>query len=510
MVDEKDLPSRGDVVAGKYQIDGVLGSGGMGAVFRATHRVTGKSFAIKWLLPQLRTETDAVNRFIREAQVAGRVDHPNVVEVYDVGQEGQSFYMVMELLHGESLAQRIASKGRLSAQELAQILIPVTRGLSAAHAAGVIHRDLKPDNIFLCHGHEGAPEVPKVLDFGISKISALSGEVQAGITRQGAVMGTPHYMAPEQIRSQPVDARTDVYALGVILYQGLSGEVPFPGDSYADLVLKIVGEAPKPLAVVAPRTPTALITLVERAMSRDPAQRPATAQELGAALQPFAAGPVVESQRSRARGVGSASSAGSQTPLSTESHVGLQQVPRPAGARRGVYVGAGAAAIGVLVAASVWLGRPAAAPTGPGPTGPVTAGVQLKAAPTPPVAAARDEGVPAAPSGETELRDDAPTAAPGGEALQPLPELPRGVDAPPSEDELPTPNTVNTAPEVAPKHPPSGPPTSPQPTEAVTPSRPGPAAPVAPSTAVRPPKPVKPAAPQGPARRTQPLTVDDF
>jgi serine/threonine protein kinase len=142
---DKDLPKRGDIVAGKYQIEGILGSGGMGAVYQCTHRVTGKAFAIKCLLPRLSAESDAVKRFIREAQVAGRVDHPNVVEVYDVGQEGSSFYMVMELLQGESLAQRLNTKQRLSATEIAQILIPVTRGLAAAHKAGVIHRDLKPD-----------------------------------------------------------------------------------------------------------------------------------------------------------------------------------------------------------------------------------------------------------------------------------------------------------------------------------------------------------------------------
>jgi serine/threonine-protein kinase len=159
--------------------------------------------------------------------------------------------MVMQLLEGESLAHRIHTKVRLSAQECAQIMIPVTRGLTAAHNAGVIHRDLKPDNIFLCRTFQG-DEQPKLLDFGISKMSALANEVIAGITRQGAVMGTPHYMAPEQIRSQPVDARTDVYALGVILYQALSGRVLFPAETYGELVLQIVSEAPKPLSEAAP------------------------------------------------------------------------------------------------------------------------------------------------------------------------------------------------------------------------------------------------------------------
>src|SRR5688572_4904364 len=146
----KELPKKGDLIAGKYSVEGVLGQGGMGAVFEVCHRLTGKHFAVKWLLPALSGQTEAVRRFMREAQVAGRVDHPNVVEVYDVGQEGDSFYMVMELLQGEPLARRLDRVRRLSIEECCRILIPVMHGLSVAHKAGVIHRDLKPDNIFLC------------------------------------------------------------------------------------------------------------------------------------------------------------------------------------------------------------------------------------------------------------------------------------------------------------------------------------------------------------------------
>jgi serine/threonine-protein kinase len=283
------LPELGDVIADKYQIESLLGRGGMGAVFKVSHKVTGKCFAIKWMLPRVDPESDAVDRFIREAKVAGRVDHPNVVEVYDVAQQDDSFFMVMELLEGEPLGYRIASRGQQSPLEACRILLRVARGVSAAHDAGVIHRDLKPDNIFLCLG-EGGDEIPKVLDFGISKMSSKAGEVSATITREGTVIGTPHYMAPEQLQAQGTDARTDVYALGVILYEMLSGELPFPGESYGELVMKIMASSPKPLAALAPRTPRALINIVAKAMSLSPAKRHASVAEFGRALEPFTDG----------------------------------------------------------------------------------------------------------------------------------------------------------------------------------------------------------------------------
>jgi serine/threonine-protein kinase len=294
------LPVSGDVVAGKYRIERVLGTGGMGAVFEATHRVTGKRFAVKWLLPDLSSRSDAVKRFIREAQVAGRFEHPNVVEVYDVGQERGSFYMVMELLEGESLAARLAHVRRLAAADACRIVLPCLRGVARAHAAGIVHRDLKPANIFLCRATDSSGEQPKVLDFGISKMSNAAGEVDSSITKTGMVMGTPHYMSPEQIRGKNVDHRTDVYAFGVILYELLAGKLPFPGETYSELVLQIATETPKPLSELAPDVPRDLVAVVERAMARDPAARFFNVEELAHALEPFAAGARFDSsERSR-------------------------------------------------------------------------------------------------------------------------------------------------------------------------------------------------------------------
>jgi serine/threonine protein kinase len=290
------LPRRGDVIAAKYRVEKILGSGGMGAVFEVTHVVTGKRFAVKWLLPELTSGADAIARFIREAQVAGRVEHPNIVNVYDFGRDAESFYMVMELLEGETLAQYSVRRRRLTAEDAARILLPVTRGLYAAHVAGVIHRDLKPDNIFLCCKAGGEIQ-PKLLDFGISKLVARARPTapNLAITAEGAMVGTPNYMAPEQVRSEPIDARTDVYALGVILYQLLTGVLPFPAQSFNELVLKVVSATPVALAELATDAPPGLVELVERAMAREPSARFQSIAELGRALEPFARGMQFES-----------------------------------------------------------------------------------------------------------------------------------------------------------------------------------------------------------------------
>jgi serine/threonine-protein kinase len=315
---EQDLPKPGDFVAAKYRVEEILGRGGMGAVFRVTHSVTGKSFAVKWLLPQYNGGQEMAQRFIREAQVAGRVDHPNIVEVYDIGEDRGSMYMVMELLQGESLAAHIARVGRIPANQACQLLIPVARGLAAAHRSGIIHRDLKPDNIFLSVSTLGEPR-PKILDFGISKMSALASDANPALTREGVVMGTPHYMAPEQLRSHKVDERCDIYALGVILYQMLSGKLPFTGDNFPDLMLKIISEPPVPLAKLAPDAPRDLIAIVETAMSRSAAERFDTVAELGRALEQFGQGALFDVEQALSTRPVASVLPGPSTPVATES-----------------------------------------------------------------------------------------------------------------------------------------------------------------------------------------------
>ena len=353
------VPVPGDIISGKYRIERVLGTGGMGTVFEATHQVTGKRFAVKWLLPDLSSHTDAIQRFIREAQVAGRFEHPNVVEVYDVGQERGSFFMVMELLHGESLAGRLRSRGRLAPDELCALIIPCLRGVHRAHQAGIVHRDLKPDNIYVCHATNETPETPKVLDFGISKVAARAGEINASITRTGLVMGTPHYMSPEQLRGKEMDHRVDVYAFGVIMYELLSGKLPFPGDTYGELAVKIATETPIPLLKENPSLPPGLVAVVNKAMARESANRYATLDELGRALEPFAAGGLrFEAAHTNPRPlpVGPTPSSGTlrlETPLSTESRALSDPPVLPVRTRPLLYVLVAAVAIGVLAMGGV-------------------------------------------------------------------------------------------------------------------------------------------------------------
>jgi eukaryotic-like serine/threonine-protein kinase len=290
-ISSPSLPKLGDVVAGKYQIDRTLGRGGMGAVFAVTHNVTGRRFAIKWLLAADAEGNDAVKRFIREARIASRIQHPHVVDVYDIYHEAPGIFMVMELLEGQSLASRRASEGCLAADEACNIMRLCAAGVAAAHAAGVVHRDLKPANIFLCKLRGTDKPHPKVLDFGISRLLTTPDLMDTTETRTGTVIGTPYYMAPEQLRGEASDHGVDVYALGVTLYELLSGKRPFSAVSYPDLVVKIVSGGATALKTLVPELPPGLAAVVARAMHHDPKARFPDVEAFARALEPFVAGP---------------------------------------------------------------------------------------------------------------------------------------------------------------------------------------------------------------------------
>jgi eukaryotic-like serine/threonine-protein kinase len=287
----------GDLISGKYRLQCLLGSGGMGSVWAARNELTERDFAIKFLLPGLSGNQDALHRFFVEARASGRIKHPAVVEVYDVGQaDDGSPFLVMELLKGEGLDQRLARAGRLAPVDAALYLSFVARGLQEAHARGVVHRDLKPGNVFLSIDALGEV-VPKILDFGVSKATNLRSNHFT--TTAGVVLGSPAYMSPEQARGDTeLDGRSDVWALGVILYQSLTGNVPFEAPNYNALMVKIMSGPHLAVRELAPDVPTALSALVERALVKDKFQRIGSAREFAEHLEALLDALHVERRRS--------------------------------------------------------------------------------------------------------------------------------------------------------------------------------------------------------------------
>jgi len=279
----------GELVAGRYRIDELVGLGGMGAVYRAEHVATGRRVALKWMLPKADGGTSR-RRFLREAKALGRIEHRNVVSVLDFGEHGDGAYLVMEFLEGHSL-RLLCAHGPVPIDEALHALLPALRGLAAAHDAGVVHRDLKPSNIFLCCDSAGVRRETKVLDFGISKVSAQGEEidVEESLTRTGTAIGTPAYMAPEQLMERTaVDARTDIHALGVILYELLAGRRPYDAQSYEALVVQIVTQTCTPLGAAAAELPKDLARVVDRALSKEPEERYQTVEQFAEALRPWA------------------------------------------------------------------------------------------------------------------------------------------------------------------------------------------------------------------------------
>jgi eukaryotic-like serine/threonine-protein kinase len=272
----------GRTVAGRYRLDRMLGQGGMGEVWAATHAVTRRSVAMKFVKGPSHTRPELRRRFMREARAASAVQHPNVVEVFDVFElDAETPVMVMELLTGETLGRKLAREAQLDLDEAIATLLPAVSAVGSAHAFGVVHRDLKPENLFLARSSavEGETTV-KVLDFGIAKFSsAMAGET--GVTETGTTLGTPCYMAPEQAMAErELDHRIDVWALGVILYETLSGARPIEGDTVGQVVKHLMTTGITPLERVVPGLPTELTALVNRMLSRERSRRPEDLREV--------------------------------------------------------------------------------------------------------------------------------------------------------------------------------------------------------------------------------------
>ena len=279
-------PLIGQVLDGRYRIDHVLGEGGMGIVYHATHAVLGKPMAIKVLRGEAAKDPDTVKRFVQEAQASSTIGHPNIVSISDFGHlpDGAA-YFVMEHLEGETLTQLMLRQAPLSPRAAARILRGIGSAMAAAHARGIIHRDLKPDNVFMAQLGDPEPVV-KILDFGIAKVGGSTSK----LTRAGQVFGTPHYMSPEQCAGSGVDHRTDIYALGVILYEMVTGSVPFDADNLMGILTKHLYEPPKAPREINPNVPADLETVVQRCMAKDAEQRYQTMAEVVADLDRLDAG----------------------------------------------------------------------------------------------------------------------------------------------------------------------------------------------------------------------------
>ena len=283
------VPQTGDVIAGKYAVERVIGSGGMGVVVAARHLQLGHRVAIKFMRGEAVHDANSVERFLREARASVALTSEHVAKVLDVGTlDNGAPYMVIEYLAGVDLAQVIQRNGPLPVDEAVGYVVQACEAVAEAHMLGMVHRDLKPANLFAARRMDGTTLI-KVLDFGISKAAAVTGDFGASLTMSGMVMGSPGYMSPEQVRSaKGVDARSDIWSLGVILYELLAGRCPFIGETLGDTLARIVSEAPPSVASRRPELPQGLVAVVHGCLDRNLNTRVQSVADLVSKLLPFA------------------------------------------------------------------------------------------------------------------------------------------------------------------------------------------------------------------------------
>ncbi len=282
------------VLDGQYQVEALLGKGGMGAVYRARHILLGDRVAIKILPPEVRTNAEWLRRFQREGQAARRFRHPNAVTVYDLRTTSDgTVYMVMEYVEGHTLGDEIKRRGRLSPPEVVDVLEPIMSVLNTAHSMGVVHRDLKPDNIMIGKSNDGE-RVIKLLDLGIAKMREIAGSdagSNTALTMAGQVLGTPHYMSPEQWGELPrdgdseIDGRADIYSLGIVCYEMIVGKRPYSGQTLFELRREHVSVIPPPVYETVPGVPRAFGDAISQATAKDRGDRFATAGAFAAQLR---------------------------------------------------------------------------------------------------------------------------------------------------------------------------------------------------------------------------------
>jgi serine/threonine-protein kinase len=265
---------------GRYEILDKLGEGAMGVVYRARDASLGRVVALKMLSADLGAEEELHQRFQREAEAIGRLSHPNIVTVYDVGEAAGQLYMAMELLEGDDLRSLIEKRASIALADRVRILIQICAGLAYAHSRGVVHRDIKPANIMV--GSDGRV---KILDFGLARVSARS-----TITRRGVILGNPDYMAPEQAMGKGVDRRSDVFSAGAVFYEFLTLEKPFKGKTLHAVLYQIISDDPEPVLTVNPEVPVRLASIVHRMLRKDPEQRYGAMEDVSSDLSEIHAG----------------------------------------------------------------------------------------------------------------------------------------------------------------------------------------------------------------------------
>ena len=417
-----DAALRPGALVGEYQITHLLGEGGMGVVYAGMHPEIGKRVAIKVLAPHAAQHADLIRRFKEEARAVNKIRHPNIIDIFAFNQlpDGRH-YFVMEYLDGESLTARL-ERGSMEFAEMRRLLSQMCSALEAAHEAGVVHRDLKPDNIWVATQHRSESRI-KLLDFGIAKLNDLT-NVKA--TQTGVSMGTPHYMPPEQAMGRPVDHRADIYALGVVLYQIFGGALPFDGTTAHEIVFKHVTEVPLPPSSHRPIVPAAMERIILDCLQKPPELRPQSIRELGRRIEAaFAEGEPL-ARRGGAMAVPRLPTAASATTLrgATGEHAVTADAPSIAVAGgRGRRWPAAAIALVALVVLAVGFGvRGRRMPEAPGSTtAPTPAAVPAAAAvpqePVPPSPPAEKPAprpaaeVPAAPA-KTPSASTAPETSP--------------------------------------------------------------------------------------------------
>jgi serine/threonine protein kinase len=340
---------------GHYRVVRQIGAGGMGAVYLGEHELIGRRAAIKVLLPELSEQRQNVDRFFNEARATSVVSDPGIVQIYDFGfTDDKIAFIVMEFLEGESLSTRLHRLVALTPSEALRITRQVAGSLAATHAAGIVHRDLKPDNLFLVPDRE-APggERAKILDFGVAKLSDAD-PANRMITRNGQLIGTPTYMSPEQGAGRAVDHRADIYSLGCVLFQMLTGGPPFDVPEMFAVISAHMNDRPPAITEVAPHLPAMLDPIVARCLAKQPGDRFGSMRELQAACDALLASAVPELAVRRA----SAQAVTIPGPLPTTlGHSVGQPMAIAPRRRRGLWIGAGAAAVGVGVALAMITAR---------------------------------------------------------------------------------------------------------------------------------------------------------